>query len=439
MQNEKLKGRGMLLAGAAAFAVMTLMISAVAFIRTDQLAEAETALSAVYRKALYETCEYAEAMAVDLNKVTVAGGSAQLALLSDVIRQSQGAQANIALLPLGAASTAQAMKYINQAGDFAAVMLERIAAGGSITQDEYADVASLSRTAAQLSLSLSSLLEKHEAGEIVLGNAVDGLPADMFADPVVEYPTLLYDGPFSDGAQGTEFRALEGLREVSAEEAAALLTEFMGAENVSGMKADGESVLGTPCYEFSFSASGHDMTAAVTRTGGKVLYVLSEGDVGERRLTDAECFDIAREFLLSRGYGDMEVSYFATHGNVMTVNFAASRNGVIFYPDLVKLQVSLADGAVIGLEAGNYLRNHAQRVLEIPAVTEEEARMAVGSRLDIESVRLCVIPFGNGERYCYEISASNTSDTYLVYIDAMTGAEIEIMQVVSDDESTLVM
>ena len=181
------------------------------------------------------------------------------------------------------------------------------------------------------------------------------------------------------------------------------------------------------------------MSAAVTKTGGKVLYMLSSGNVESRGVTDAECFDIAREFLLSRGYGDMEISYFATHGNVMTINFAATQNGVILYPDLVKLQISLADGAVIGLEAGNYLRNHTQRTLEIPSITEEQAYLSVSGRLDVESVRLCVIPFGSGERYCYEVSASNQSDTYLVYIDAMTGAEIDIMQVVGDDKSTLVM
>ena len=379
--------RRALLTGVTAFAALTLLISTVAFVRTSQLTAAETALSAVYRKALYETCEYTEAMAVDLNKLTVAGGSAQVALLGDVIRQAQGAQANVAMLPLSAASTAQAMKYINQAGDFAAVMLSRVSAGGDITQDEYADIAALSRTAAQMSLGLSALLERQEAGEIALGSVPDRLNEDTLSEPVVEYPTLLYDGPFSDGATGTDFRAIQGLRQVTAEEAAALLTEFMGAENISDVRQDGESVLGTPCYEFTFRSAGYDMSAAVTKTGGKVLYVLSSGNVDSRAVTDAECFDTAREFLLSRGYGDMEISYFATHGNVMTINFAATQNGVILYPDLVKIQVSLADGAVIGLEAGNYLRNHIQRVLEIPAITEEQAREIEQRREHVSQMR----------------------------------------------------
>jgi len=156
-------------------------------------------------------------------------------------------------------------------------------------------------------------------------------------------------------------------------------------------------------------------------------------------LTDAQCFETAKGFLLSRGFGDMEISYFSTYGGVMTINFAATQNGVILYPDLIKLQISMADGSIVGLEAGNYLRNHRERSIALPAVSEADARALISPGLDIESVRLCMIPMGLSERYCYEISASSTEGTYLIYIDAMTGDEIEIMQVISDPDSTLVM
>ena len=424
---------------ACAAAIAAIAVTAVAMIRTHQLTGARTALDGLYHKALYETCEFTEGMAVNLNKLTAAAGSSRISLLSDIIRQAQGAQANIAMLPFSASGTAKAMKYINQAGDFANMLLSRVSSGGSITSDEYADVTRLSETAAALSLGLSGILEGHEAREIDLDMPMSEITGDMFTDSAVEYPTLLYDGPFSDGAQGNDFKALDGLREVSRDEAQALLTEFIGAQNVESIRFEAESVPGTECYEFSLTANGHDMSAAVTKKGGQVLYMLSSGEVGERALTEAECFAIARSFLLSRGFGDMEISYFSTYGGVMTINFAAMQNGVILYPDLIKLQVSMADGAVIGIEAGNYLRNHVERVIGMPAISEDDARAGINPRLDIENVRLCMIPYGLSEKYCYEISASSAEGTYLIYIDAMTGAEAEIMQVVSDSDSTLVM
>lgn len=423
----------------AAASAVALAVIAVAFIRTGEVRKARTVLDGLYHKALYETCEYAEGMAVNLNKLTAAVGSSRATLLGDIIRQAQGAQANIGMLPLGSASTAQAMKYINQVGDFAAVLLARVSAGGDLTAEEYSDVTRLSETAAALSVGLGGILESHEAGEIELDMPIGDITGDVFTDAGVEYPTLLYDGPFSDGAKGNTFRALEGLREVTQEEAQTLLTEFIGAQAVESIRFEAESSPGTPCYEFSLTANGHVLSAAVTKTGGQVLYMLSSGEVGESTLSEAECFAIAESFLLSRGFGDMEISYFSTYGGVMTINFAAMQNGVILYPDLIKLQVSMADGAVIGIEAGNYLRNHVQRVIEMPLLTEDDVRALISPRLDVENVRICVIPYGLTEKFCYEVSASTTAGTYLIYIDAMTGAEADIMQVISDSDSTLVM
>ncbi len=343
--------RRLISALALASVMLLAATSAVAIVRTGELDAADNALGGIYRKALYETCEFTEGMAVNLNKLTVAGGSARSMLLSDIIRQAQGAQANIAMLPIGSASTARAMKYINQVGDFCSTMLVRVSAGGSISPEEYADITRLSETAAAMSIGFGTLLDRHEAGEINLEIPTEDFAGDLFTDSAVEYPTLLYDGPFSDGADGSDFKALHGLREVSPEEAAALLTEFIGADDVI---FETESHPGTDCYEFSITTGGHSMTAAVTKQGGQVLYILSSGEVGDSTLSDAECFEIAKAFLLSRGFGDMEISYYSRYGGVMTVNFAATQNGVILYPDLIKIQISMADGAVIGIEAGNY-------------------------------------------------------------------------------------
>ena len=423
----------------AAASALALAAAAAAFVRTNELSEARTALDGIYHKALYETCEYTESMAVNLNKLTAASGSSRVTLLGDVIRQAQGAQANIALLPLSSADTAKVMKYINQVGDFADMLLTRISGGGDMTADEYADITRLSETAAALSVGLGGILESHESSKINIDMPINDITGGVFTDSSVEYPTLLYDGPFSDGAKGSDFKALAGLREVTRDEAKALLAEFIGAQNVESIRFESESTPGTPCYEFTVTANGHFMSAAVTKTGGQVLYVLSSGEVGDAALTEAECFTIAEGFLLSRGYGGMEISYYSTYGGVMTINFAAMQGGVILYPDLIKLQISMADGAVIGIEAGNYLRNHVERIIEIPALTEDDVRALISPNLDIENVRLCMIPFGLSEKYCYEISASSADGTYLIYIDAMTGAEAEIMQVISDSDSTLVL
>ena len=124
---------------------------------------------------------------------------------------------------------------------------------------------------------------------------------------------------------------------------------------------------------------------------------------------------------------------------ILTVNYAAVQNDVVLYPDLIKVQLSMKDGSVIGVEAGNYLMNHTQRTLELPAISEEDAVARIGTQLTPLAARLCVIPVDAGEALCYEIRATDGTDTFLVYIDAMTGTERELMQVVNDENGALVM
>ena len=198
---------------------------------------------------------------------------------------------------------------------------------------------------------------------------------------------------------------------------------------------------GTLFCERSFPGgkAGYRLTAGVTKLGGQVLYMLSDGAVGEVNLTDRQAVDAARAFLLARGYGEMEMSYSSRFEGILTVNFAPVQSGVVLYPDLVKVQVSLADGAIIGLEAAGYLMNHVARTLEIPALSERDAVERIGGALTPQSARLCLIPDNAGEFLCYEVRATSGRDTFLVYIDAVTGIERKLMQVISDENGALVM
>ena len=215
---------------AAIFAALTVALLALGWAQTAKLNRAVERVNAVSRKAFYETCELTESMSVRLRKLLVAGDAGQMqALLGEISREAQGAASNLALLPAGEETVSATLKFINQTGDFASALSVRLASGGAVSDDDYRTISTLSESAARLSVAMAGLLARVESGEAVLDGSMAAGDENLYplTQPAADYPTLLYDGPFSDGARGSELKALRGLSEVSAEEAQKKLSAFL--------------------------------------------------------------------------------------------------------------------------------------------------------------------------------------------------------------------
>ena len=423
---------------AAMLAALAFFLLLTAAAQRSQLNAAQAQASAVLQKAFYETCELTQSMSVNLRKLLVAGESGQMQqLLNQITRQAQGASGNLALLPMGEEAVAATLKFINQVGDYSEVLSVRLADGGALRAEDYQNLSVLSENAAAFSSGMGQLTDRLEKGEPLSDSASGAESLYPLSRPAADYPTLLYDGPFSDGVSDGNFKSLTPLKDVTADEARQNLMAFLG--NAEDIRLTGEGEAPVPCYEFSLISHGYPLTASVTRQGGRVLYILCGADIPEGGFTAEQLLDKAQNFLHSRGFGDMEMSYFSAFEGILTANFAPVQGGIILYPDLIKLQFSMKDGALVGMEAAHYLMNHVPRSLPAPLLTEDEALARLGETLTAESVRLSVIPVNLGEALCYEIHATDGADNFLVYIDAVTGAERELMQVVSDAGGALVM
>lgn len=115
-------------------------------------------------------------------------------------------------------------------------------------------------------------------------------------------------------------------------------------------------------------------------------------------------------------------------------NFASVQDGVLLYPDQVKVQVSMDSGRVVGAECTQYLMNHIRREGLEPELTVEEARELISQRLNVRTQRLCVIPEETGERLCWGFEGTFAGVDYWVFIDAMTGETAQILRVVDTQD-----
>lgn len=409
--------------------------------KSEELAAAKLRISAVYEKAFYETCELTEAVSSNYRKLLVAGDPAQMqVLLGEISRQTQGAASNLALLPLGEETISATIKFINQAEDFAESLSTKIAGNAKVDETDYAAMETLSESAAKFSLGLMKLLERYEQGEAVFDAQDYSETGNETLYPLTgdaaQYPVLLYDGPFSDNETTGSFALLTSAQEITQSQAEERLRAFIQTDEIAYTGSNHPEI---DCYEFRIRSGEYFISAGVTKRGGHILYLLPENGGSEVRLSADQLCDAAQTFLISRGFGSMEMSYYSAYNGILTVNFAATRNGVVLYPDLVKLQLSMKTGQVIGLDAHGYLRNHRERNISSPALTAQEAMLRISPRLEAETARLCIIPQNKAEYLCYEITAKDSDSEFLVYIDAQTGVERDLMQIISRDNGTLVM
>lgn len=85
--------------------------------------------------------------------------------------------------------------------------------------------------------------------------------------------------------------------------------------------------------------------------------------------------------------------------------------------------------------------NHRIRDLPAPAVTADQARSAVGDALKVLAHQLAVIPTGGEhEVLCHEFKCeTETGSHMLVYLNAATGQEENILLLLEDESGTLTL
>ena len=72
------------------------------------------------------------------------------------------------------------------------------------------------------------------------------------------------------------------------------------------------------------------------------------------------------------------------------------------------------------------------------ALTAEEAKTELSPALTPDTVTLCLLCRGTEETLCYACRAAKGERTYIVYLNAQTGAEEEIQELqTSEDGETL--
>lgn len=416
--------------------------------QSGRIASLEAAMEEVYRSALNEATEEMQSLSIDMEKALVSADPAQLVLLAHNISRSAGdIQRHLADLPLSHAAMAPTLSFANQLSDYAASLLPVLATDGALPADDLAQLedrlALCSQLSGQLMLARQSMAEQSlsllsESNVFSADNASSLRPIEALGDKDhgMNYPALIYDGPFSDGRHDGAPRGLpQG--EITEGEAHAIARDFVGADRVVSLATAPGTSGQIPAYGVTVQTADVQLNLEVTRQGGKILWMMPETASFQESQSVQACREAAVAFLASRGFGEMEATHHQVYDGLCVVNFAAVQDGVLLYPDLVKVQVRMDTAQIVGLEAHNYWVNHIPRSLPQPALTLEEARERLSAAVEVASSRLCVIPDAATEVLCYEFSVRHADASYLIYIDAETGREVQLLKIIPLDSGLL--
>lgn len=412
-----------------------------------------------YNQSLYELINYVQNVETYLAKSVISTTPEHGAeTLTNVWREANLAQAYLAELPVNTNELEKTEKFLNQVSDYSYSLSRKNIYNESLTQEELDNLNELYNYSVELENTLAQLSTDMESGRIswkqltqktnnAFAQQVSNISLDSFSnleENFHEYSGLIYDGAFSEHLTSKEKKGLTG-EEVSEEDAKKVVENFVGAENIKEISLNGESE-NTEILTYDFSVNLQDgrddnkMSISISKKGGHIVYMSYNRDINAESMNEEEAVAKAKEFLVSREIENMKETYYIKEGGMLTINFAYEQNGVIIYPDLIKIKIALDNGQIMGMETSGYLNSHYVRNIENPKITLEEAKKTLNKKLEVESEKLAIIPTEyQTEILCYEFKGKVNDKNYIVYINAENGREEDILLVVDTGNGTLTM
>lgn len=402
-------------------------------------------MAGIHTQSLYELNSVVDNLDTNLAKARVSNSSdEQVRLLSDIAIESEMAEVILERLPVDSQMTQSMTDFVNKMGDSAQTMLYAVARGDKLTDSQKASIEYMYDCTLQMKQIINELTANTSEKDMIKAMKGKGglmySSFDQLTNNPIETPKEIHDGPFSDSVKKVSAKNLEALEEIDATKAEELARNYFESYNLKDVRCTGEAIAQQlECYNLSLTTNDGDMMAQLSKKGGKVVMFNSYKDCSAKNFSVERCIDIAQDFLGDLGFDNMKAVWTSENGTTCNLNFAYEQNGIIYYPDIIKVKVCEERGIVTGMEGISYVLNHTSRKSVKAAISKGEAQKKLNSAFEVETSRLAVIPHDEQETLAYEFSGTFDGNTYYIYVDAKTGVEIEVFTVIGTKQGRALM
>lgn len=416
-------------------------------------------LTNMWHRAFFDMVGYVQNIQALLSKAEVSSDRTTKAVIyTEVWRNAFAAQENLAQLPIeNNVSLERTAKYLTQVGDLSFTIAKQLMEGKKETGAQQANLKKLRNYADKLSKNLNDLSLEISQGKLKWGEvrkvgtsrfrkiSQNVTSTRMLAAEAgfKDYPTLIYDGPFSDHIARQTPKGLIG-KIISKEQAKTIALRFLNlkkADIVNYLGLGGDKI---KTYNFEIipdrTLRMRTINIAVSRKGGKVIWMIDNRSIAAPKIGFEKAKDMALKFLIDKDFKNMKDSFYLKQDNTALINYIYVQNGVKIYPDMAKLRVALDNGQIVGFDATPYYMSHTIRKIPKPAITERQARNMMSRGFDVLSTSLSIIPLESGrEVFTYEFMGKYDGKYFIDYINALTGKEENILEIIKDANGILSM
>lgn len=387
------------------------------------------------KHSLYAACDSLKNMDANLGKAAISSNSGnQAQMLTNVVIHANQVNQNLANLPIAESENLEAcQRFVNQTQDYAIFLLKKLANGEKLDASERIALDNLDNVATGMYNFLQDYAESDSGMFLTNGNGMNNAGAiseslDKVDSNTFAYEKLIYDGPFSESV---EQKTLKVKKAISHEEGRKILQNLFEREAV-----------------FAQEINSNGKWYSYNLVNGRVL-LTSDGRVAEfesyaeqsreNPKSKEECVKNAEEFCQKLGYEVKGVWVSKVQDETTYVNCATVVDGVIVYPDLIKVAVDSYSGEIVGCEAKAYLYNHRDWNVDFGELSEDDAQKVVDAALKVTNVAKALVEKDSEYHLCYEFQCEMGDRQYYVYIDSKTGSEVEIFKVIQNTEGYTVM
>ena len=371
--------------------------------------------------------------------------------LNKIWKEANMALVYLSSIPFDSENESQTIKFLNQVSDYSYSLAQKNINNEDLNDEDLKNIEELNRYCIELENTLNQLANELYSGEVSwedlnknrsldFAQEVDNVNVFSNIDTNFdEYEGLIYDGAYSEHISNMEKKGLVG-EEITKEQAEEKIKKYFNEEiekleyNTFIENAD------IPVYDFNMRLKSEEsiFSIEISKKGGWIVGIQNDRDVNEEKITIEEADIIGKEFLKKIGFNNMKETYYTKLENILTVNYANVKEGVIIYPDLIKVKIALDSGEILGCETAGYLNAHYDRNIEKSKISIEEAKEKINKNLNILSEGMAIIPTKwKTEILCYEFKGKVGDKEFLVYINANTGKEEDILIILETEGGIL--